>query len=606
MKLKSISAKNYPPLRDFKTEELGEIVVIAGANGSGKTRLKDAIIQSFRKPKSPQIEITIQATRKDQETLVWGSEELVLNPGTRNTLLQEYMATRTRGGTYTGSVIQIDSNRSVQPISFQSITFETPDPDDEELEPTYFLDSFTDRWQQIVNKIFQKVASRDNKIAQFVKENPDKTNLETLKRFPDPFIQYQEIFAKLLPGKKLEPINPKDLRDFHYTMEGSNPLPFTTLSSGEQEVIKIAFNLLWKKIRHCVIFVDEPELHLHPTLTFRLVETLKDIGEGTNQYFFLTHSADLISTYYSTGNVYFIDGEETRGNQAKRLSVLDEKHNQTARALGSNLGIFAVGKKLVFVEGEDASVDRLTYHKLAQESFPEAYILPTGSVENILALGRLSRELQQSIFGIDFFMIRDRDGLSNAQVSSLEKNPRFRCLRKRHVENYYLDAEVLSLVAKHFFLDTDWTDTNFVETKLKEIANSLFNISVLLSIKQHVTLNGTVDSPRVVSVQEKSAKDIQSEFLSSVKQSISEVSKVCSSENLTTKFTEEEDRLRESLKGSAWKALFPGKLIFNHYCSMLKLSPNQVRQAYLDIAIEQKSKTFNDIRNILTDFRNLI
>ena len=605
MKLKSISVENYPPLENFEIKDLGEIIILAGANGSGKTRLKDAIIQSFQSPRSPLNGMTIQATRKDQEATAWGSEELVLNPGTRNDQLHKYMATRTRGGTYTGSVIQIDSNRSVQPVTFNSIALETPDPDDEELTPKYFLTPFSDRWSDIVNKIFQKVASRDNKIAQYVKQNPKKTNSDTLQQFPDPFIQYQQIFAKLLPGKTLEAINPKNLQDFHYIMDGSGSLPFTTLSSGEQEVIKIVFNLLWKKISHCIIFVDEPELHLHPTLTFRLIETLKDIGKGTNQYFFLTHSADLISTYYATGDVYFIDSDEASGNQAKSLSTIGENHNHTARALGANLGIFAVGKKIIFVEGEYASIDRLTYHRLAQEAFPESYIIPAGSVENILSLNRVSRELQQSIFGIDFFMIRDRDGLTNEQISTLQENPGFKCLRRRHLENYFLDAEVLSLVAKHFYLDSDWANIDIVEKKLKEIAESLLNHSVLLTMKQHVTLNGTIDSPRVANANEKSADDIELEFLSLVDESVSEVNTVCGSDNLKKKFSRERTRLQKSLEKNTWKVLFPGKLIFNIYCGILEVSPNQVRQAYLDIAIKKKPNIFNEINNILIGFREL-
>lgn len=605
MKLKSISVKDYPPIKHFEVSELGEIVIIAGENGSGKTRLKDAIIKSFQQPRKPITSMTIQATRESEEVKVWGSEELIIFPGNKNNTFLDYMATRTRGGTYTGSVIQIDSDRSIQPIKFEPIGLETPDPDDEELATTELLKPFSTRWPNIVNKIFQKAANRDNKIAQFVKKNQDKSNAETLDLIPDTFIQYQEIFTKLLPGKNLEQIDPKHPREFHYTMDSSDPLPFTELSSGEQEVIKIAFNLLWKKISHCIIFVDEPELHLHPTLTFRLIETLKDIGKGTNQYFFLTHSADLISTYYSTGNVYFIDCGDTSGNQAKSLSTIDEKHNQTARALGSNLGIFTVGKKLVFVEGENASIDRLTYHKLSQEFFPEAYILPIGSVENILTLDRLSNELQQSIYGIDFFMIRDRDGLSDEQISSLEKNPRFKCLRRRHVENYFLDENVLCLVAERLYLDTEWTKADFVEEKLKEIAESLLNVSILLSMKQYITLNGTIDSPRVANAREKSVEDIQSEFISLVEGSHSEVDEVCNSKNLAKKFNDEQIRFQKSLKGSTWKVLFPGKLIFNNYCGMLKQSPNQVRQAYLDIAIMQNSKTFNEIRNILTSFSKL-
>src|SRR5262249_31126046 len=150
-------------------------------------------------------------------------------------------------------------------------------------------------------------------------------------------------------------------------------------------------------------------------------------------------------------------------------------------------GLFAVGKKLVFVEGEEASIDRLTYHKIAQQHFPEAYILPVGSVENILFLNRFSEELQRSIFGIDFFMIRDRDGLTDDQINQLERNSRFKCLRRRHIENYFLDAEVLAFVGEQFYLKPEWRDPSQIDAKLKEIAHSITDQAALLAVKQFVT-----------------------------------------------------------------------------------------------------------------------
>ena len=177
-------------------------------------------------------------------------------------------------------------------------------------------------------------------------------------------------------------------------------------------------------------------------MAFRLIETLKEFGGGTNQLLLFTHSADLISTYYSSGNVFFIDSSQDADNQAHRLSDLTTAHSAVARAAGANLELFAVGKRLVFVEGEDASVDRLVYHKVAQSSFPDAYLMPIGSVENIVALRAVVDELASSIFGIDLFLIRDRDGLSEAVINALEKNDCFRCLPRRHIESYLLDPEV--------------------------------------------------------------------------------------------------------------------------------------------------------------------
>ena len=65
-----------------------------------------------------------------------------------------------------------------------------------------------------------------------------------------------------------------------------------------------------------------------------------------------------------------------RATKASRLSDLNADHSETAQAIGSNLGMFAVGKRLVFVEGDDSSVDRMTYHRIAETILTECSIVP--------------------------------------------------------------------------------------------------------------------------------------------------------------------------------------------------------------------------------------
>jgi len=606
MRIESIHARDFPPLREFGISGLGDVVIIAGANGSGKTRLKQAMIGTFSSPKSPSIEITVGSTRAKEEEEVWGRQTLTTSTESPNAQLQKYMKSRTRGGTYTGSVVQIDSGRAVQAVAFQSISYLTPDPDDEDLPYTYFLSGFTGRWQDIVNKIYQKAANRDYKIAQYAKEHPEGDIKDALAQCPDPFVRYQEVFTRLLPGKKLESIDPRQPKEFQFRQKDSQPLPFSALSSGEQEVVKIAFNLLWKRIRHCVILLDEPELHLHPTLAFRLIESLKEVGNYTNQFFFFTHSADLISTYYSTGNVYFIDDQAKAGNQAQRLSELDPGHTRIARAMADRLGLFAVGKKLILVEGQHASIDRLTYHQVAQGTFSDAHVLPAGSVENVLALGQVADELQQSIFGVEFFMIRDRDGLSKTQVQALEKNPRIRCLARRHVENYFLSSEVISETAERLCLDPRWKNPDEVKVVLQQIAENNLNQALMLAVKQYTSVNGTMPGPRVASVQDKSIDQMQSLILDEASEGLARLSDIFDGKAFSIHILALYQELQDSLATEDWKVLFPGKLVFSVFCAThLKEHENRVRQAYLDIALSNHPDTFADIRDIFEGFRQL-
>jgi energy-coupling factor transporter ATP-binding protein EcfA2 len=508
MRIDRIKLQDYPPIKTFDVTVSSNIVIIAGANGSGKTRLKEALVYSFRNANSPLASISLTATRED-EVDIWKGKSIQVTASQDCRTLREYLATRTKAQAYSGTVIQIDSNRAITPVRFETLNLATEDPDDQAVDYSWYLSLFTDRWGQLVNKIYKKAANRDQKINKFVKADPTKPGSEALATYPDPFIPYQDIFTQLLPGKTLELIDPKSPREFHYRTGNSDPMAFSTLSSGEQEVVKVAFDLVWKRITHSVIFIDEPELHLHPTLAFRLIETLKGFGGGTNQLILFTHSADLISTYYSTGNVFFIDSALAAPlNQAHQLSELVTKHSAVARAAGANLGLFAVGKRLVFVEGREASVDRLVYHKVAQVAFPDAYVMPVGSIENLIALRSGVDELTNAIFGIDLFLVRDRDGLADSVVTALESNTRFRCLPRRHIENYLLDADILSEVASTFYLAPEQRDIARIRKSLQEIASSSVMSGVLWNVREHIRVHGGLGQPSVRNLDQMSRDDL--------------------------------------------------------------------------------------------------
>jgi predicted ATPase len=605
MRISQLSAAALPPIRLFEISDLSSPVIIAGANGSGKTRLKDAIAATFRSASSPQLSLTIEATRKEEET-TWGAKNLQVSRGTNCAPLLNYMNSRLRGGTHVGTVVQIDSDRSVTPVKFQPITLATPDPYDTEIQLTYYLSPFINRWPDLVNKIYQKAANRDLKIAASVRADPEAVGQSYLDANPDPFIPYQKVFEQLLPGKQLEPIDPKSPREFHYRIGAAGPFPFQTLSSGEQEVVKVAFDLIWKHIRHSVILVDEPELHLHPTLAFRLIETIKGLGEGTNQLVLFTHSPDLISTYYATGNVYFIDLDEAIGNQGKRLSDLHENHIETARAVGANLGLFAVGKKLIFIEGADSSMDRLTYHRVAQECFPEAYLLPMGSVRNLNALSHVSEELRTAIFGVDLFMIRDRDGLSDEQVAELERNPRFRVLPRRHVENFFLEPDLLSKVAKHFYLDDRQADPQAIEAALLRAAEASINSALLADIKHLVHVDGAIAPPALNAVERLTGDQLEDAIIRLLQSAATALAGRFSTAAVESLVRKRRTMLSAALRNSTWRIIFPGKTVLQRFVAdNWRINLVQVRQAYVDIALRDKADVLKPIRTILESFRAL-
>lgn len=603
MKITSLEIKDFPPIKNLKMESLGDIVIIAGANGSGKSRLKDAIVSTLQG--GNQMTVSLLATR-EKEKEDFGGNILTTTQGTKNPTLAEYMRKRRFGrGQYVGSLVQIDSQRNIQTTQYQQVSWQVTDPDDAETPSTFYYQNFTNRWQDFMNYIHQKVAAYQNQLATEVINGSDITAKTIKEKLPHPLEKYKEIFSTLLPGKELLDINPASPREFQYKDQSGATLSFNSLSSGEQEVVKVLFDVARKDIKDSVIIVDEPELHLHPTLTFKLIEALKSVGDHSNQFIFLTHSADLISTYYSTGNVYFIDSEQHGANQAHRLSDLNHSHKELVDLIGENLGLFAVGKKLVFVEGEDSSIDRLVYHALAQKYLPEAKVVPVGSVENITTLNAFEEQIRNSIFGIDLYMVRDKDGLSTTQITTLERGGKIKCLNKRHIENYFLDAEILFKVAQKLYLTTTKPEITrqYIEDQLKAIATDQVKLNLLQNTKEYIAANHNFNIPTVKSLDTKSCDDIVIEFSTETTTALSSLSDSLSEVNLKSWMGSEKTRLENALNNDSWKNEFQGKAIFSKLCSdVLGEDKIKVRQAYIDVALAEKPTVFDDIKNILESF----
>ncbi|MFH1652710.1 MAG: AAA family ATPase [Pseudomonadota bacterium] len=603
MKIKSLEINDFSPIKHLKIDDMGDVVIIAGANGSGKTRLKEAIVNTLQG--ETQMSLSIEATR-EKEKEHFGDSVINIVQGSINPKIVTYMKKRSFGrGQYVGSLVQIDSDRNIQTIKYQQVSWQVTDPDDQETKNNFYCQNFTNRWQDFMDYIHRKVAAYQNQLATEVTKGSNITATAIKEKLPHPLDKYKAIFNTLLPEKKLLDINPVTPKEFQYEDSTGKILPFRSLSSGEQEVIKVLFDVARKDIKDSIIIVDEPELHLHPTLSFKLIESLKAIGDYTNQFIFLTHSADLISTYYSTGNVYFIDFERNGLNQAYKLSDLNHSHKKLVDLIGENLGLFAVGKKIVFVEGKESSIDRLVYHSIAQKYFPEAKIIPIASVENVIALNAFEEQIRNAIFGIDFFMIRDRDGLSPVQVQSLEANGRIKCLKRRHIENYFLDSEILLKVANKLYITTvqQTITRECLEQKLKEIATGQLKLNLLQNAKEYIAANHNFNIPTVKTLDVKDIDNIINEFSKSTETVLTQLATDLSDRNLKAWMKEEVKRLEDALHNDTWKNDFRGKPIFSKCCSdVLKEDILKVRQAYIDIALGEKPEVFDDVKMIYECF----
>src|SRR4030042_1622811 len=76
MRLNRISVTDVPPIKNFDVSDLSNIIVLAGPNGVGKTRLAQAILSHFQNPTGfNNVQLVLHATT-EEELQDWGKNEI--------------------------------------------------------------------------------------------------------------------------------------------------------------------------------------------------------------------------------------------------------------------------------------------------------------------------------------------------------------------------------------------------------------------------------------------------------------------------------------------------------------------------------------------------
>lgn len=215
-------------------------------------------------------------------------------------------------------------------------------------------------------------------------------------------------------------------------------------------------------------------------------------------------------------------------------------------------------------------------------------------------------ELSHAVFGIELFLIRDRDGLSDEIITLFEGNLRFRALPRRHVENYLLDADVLSNVAEAFYLPSDRRDAARIRETLREIASSSVMQAVLWNVRESIRGLSSLPAPSVRSVDDMSRDELAEAISDHVKGGLVEVSRNLDPSTIRKLVIKEHAKLSAALLSDDWLKLLPGKLLFGRLCGeFLNVEKERVREAYADIAMRTKPDVFDEIAQIFKVFSGI-
>ena len=149
MRIKELHLKDWQVIRQADFQDLSDFVVVAGPNGVGKTKIKEAIVHIFQSGGNPPpgSKVILEATNPE-EIAAWNNSEVTLPANSFWSMFginNKRLKTKSR-------LIQIDSNRSVESVNFQQLTFQSiGNPAEEEVGYDYGFQNSKDRY--INNKL---------------------------------------------------------------------------------------------------------------------------------------------------------------------------------------------------------------------------------------------------------------------------------------------------------------------------------------------------------------------------------------------------------------------------------------------------------------------
>ena len=239
-----------------------------------------------------------------------------------------------------------------------------------------------------------------------------------------------------------------------YKKTSGELLSAASISSGESELISLGiecfvFEKECSAEKNNILFLDEPDVHLHPDLQFRLCNFLHDLIKNKPITIFLsTHSTAILSALENLNDTHveFMNSGQVNLNFKK----ITEQCRKVLPIFGAHpLSNIFNQKPIFLVEGED---EERIWQQAIRSSNQKLKLYPcqVGGLSYMPEYEKCVEEIAQSIYEKPkAFSLRDRDDTKDEEINNLKIIKRFR-LSCRASENLILSNEVIEYLGFDF------------------------------------------------------------------------------------------------------------------------------------------------------------
>lgn len=323
MKIVSVEVENHPVLGNFLFNfdggaDLKVFNLLIGSNGAGKTQVMDLIYDCLSKGFSPwndniRRKLTVAFTEEEMEELgiEYSDVRFEYSGETPGNWQSIGVYNASNNSDVTTDLTQVIRNETLKNIfkkscryspveinfsnrKIDSVKATTIDEDDVKMKSgpdlaTEIGQLLVDIYNQDAQDALERERSNDGKGVEY-------------KIHSGKYDRFRSAYSKMFEGKELGIVTPKDKNHniLFKDIDSNTEFGIEGLSSGEKQVVYRAGYLLSNlgNINGGIIFIDEPELSLHPIWQQKYLGFLEEIftveGDCNIQFFIATHSPYII------------------------------------------------------------------------------------------------------------------------------------------------------------------------------------------------------------------------------------------------------------------------------------------------------------------------
>ena len=345
MKIKNLHIEEYNGLENlninFESEgKVLDLIVLAGINGSGKTRVLESIRYWFEMFRSKAVNVELFYEENEREVLesLMNSEglteiekemqkEIEYTDCLRNIKFYnyDYRHNKTENRNYNSKIISKSfENLKIFPKLIYvptEINLEEIKKAQTNLKKEYRFINIVDSYE--IKDIPSYIATRISKVAN---EEENLTMGQVRKKV---FAEINGIFEILELDVKLSEISKDENSMPIFTDSSGKKFGINELSSGEKQLFLRTLAIKMLEPENSIIMIDEPELSLHPKWQQKIVDVYRKIGRN-NQIILATHSPHILGSVEKE-NIILLEKNE---NGIVKVKTGDEFGNSYGQTTG--------------------------------------------------------------------------------------------------------------------------------------------------------------------------------------------------------------------------------------------------------------------------------